>query len=137
MRSWTSVIKNRWLYEYRLPWLPEQSMIENNLEVFDKRFRKWKSCSTLDLSNYSNFDKEAYKYTFSRPIDWHGPVNYYRNLPLSKYSIASRNSEEQEKKIKKLSTDVLFVVGNRDSELSLELVSKSAKYVERFVLDNG
>ena len=39
-------------------------MVDNDLEIFDKRFRKWNS--TLDLVNYSHLDKEAYKYTFSR-----------------------------------------------------------------------
>merc|ERR1712032_1701938 len=65
-RSWTSMIQNRWLYECRLPFLPELRMVDNDLEVFDKRFKKWNS--TVDLANYSNFDKEAYKYTFSRTV---------------------------------------------------------------------
>ena len=54
-RSWASMIKNRWLYECRLPFLPELQMVDNDLEVFDKKFKKWNS--TVDLANYSNFDK--------------------------------------------------------------------------------
>ena len=48
-------MQNRWLYECRLPFLPELQMVDNDLEVFDKRFRKWNSAT--DLTNYSNFDK--------------------------------------------------------------------------------
>ena len=58
-RSWTSMIQNRWLYECRLPFLPELQMVDNDLEVFDKRFKKWNS--TVDLANYSNFDKVRMK----------------------------------------------------------------------------
>ena len=49
------MVQNRWLYECRLPFLPELQMVDNDLEVFDKRFRKWNSAT--DLTNYSNFDK--------------------------------------------------------------------------------
>ena len=72
MRSWRSVIENRWLYVCRLPFLPEMEMMANDLEIFDKKFRnvlieslgimlivpccrKWNS--TVDLSNYSHVDK--------------------------------------------------------------------------------
>ena len=39
MRSWRSVIENRWLYVCRLPFLPEMEMMANDLEIFDKKFR--------------------------------------------------------------------------------------------------
>ena len=55
MRSWRSVIENRWLYVCRLPFLPEMEMVANDLEVFDK-----KSSSVTDLTNYSNFDKVSW-----------------------------------------------------------------------------
>ena len=55
LRSWRSVIENRWLYVCRLPFLPEMEMVQNDLEVFDNKFRK--SSSVTDLSNFSNFDK--------------------------------------------------------------------------------
>ena len=58
MRSWRSVIENRWLYVCRLPFLPEMEMVSNDLEVFDKRFKK--SSSVTDLTNYSNFDKVSH-----------------------------------------------------------------------------
>jgi len=128
LRSWRSIYENRWLYECRLPWLPEKSLLENDLEIIDKKFRK--SGSVMDLSSYSNFDKEAYKYTFSRQQDWQGPVNYFRNLPLGNSSLAN-----QEKiKTQVLDLDTLFLVGNIDPQVSLEMVSKSAEYVSKFAV---
>ena len=55
MRSWRSVIENRWLYVCRLPFLPEMEMVANDLEVFDTKFKK--TSNVTDLNNYSNFDK--------------------------------------------------------------------------------
>ena len=70
--------------------------------------------------------QEAYKYTFSRTVDWQGCINYYRNLPLSRHE----NVLEQDT-AKAIPVETLFLVGNMDPELSLELVSQSAKFVER------
>eukprot|EP00090_Calanus_glacialis_P025823 TRINITY_DN40559_c0_g1_i1.p1 TRINITY_DN40559_c0_g1~~TRINITY_DN40559_c0_g1_i1.p1 ORF type:complete len:381 (-),score=94.52 TRINITY_DN40559_c0_g1_i1:60-1181(-) len=127
MRSWRSVIENRWLYVCRLPFLPEMEMVSNDLEVFDKRFKK--SSSVTDLTNYSNFDKEAYKYTFSRTADWQGPINYFRNLPLADSSVLREEGPRQS-----IPVEALLLVGNMDPEVSLELVSQSAEYVERFAM---
>ncbi|XP_023345310.1 epoxide hydrolase 4 isoform X2 [Eurytemora carolleeae] len=125
MKSWRSVFENRWFYECRVPFLPERALLGNDLEVIDKRFKK--SGSVMDLSSYSNFDKEAYKYTFSRREDWQGPVNYFRNLPLTQTSC--KGVEKQVVDI-----DTLFLVGNLDPKVSLEMVSQSAEYVSRFAV---
>ena len=47
MRSWRSVIENRWLYVCRLPFLPEMEMVENDLEVLNKISMKCRSESDL------------------------------------------------------------------------------------------
>jgi len=126
MRSWRSVFENRWFYECRMPLFPERELLGNDLEIIDKRFKR--SGSVMDLSSYSNFDKEAYKYTFSRSLDWQGPVNYFRNLPLS-------DSTMLEKKKKGVcEVDTLFLVGNLDPGVSLEMVSQSAEMVSRFAV---
>jgi len=127
MRSWRSVIENRWLYMCRLPFLPELEMVGNDLEVFDNKFKK--SSSVTDLSNYSNFDKEAYKYTFSRPADWQGPINYLRNLPLGDSSVLQDNTGKN-----CVPVEALLLVGNMDPEVSMDMVSQSAEYVDRFAM---
>ena len=55
MRSWRSVIENRWLYVCRLPFLPEMEMMANDLEIFDSRFQKWNSL--LDVTYYAKISK--------------------------------------------------------------------------------
>jgi len=126
MKSWRSIFENRWLYECRLPLLPERELLGNDLEIIDQKFKK--TGSVMDLSAFSNFDKEAYKYTFSRQQDWQGPVNYFRNLPLADSSILKL---EQKKVIE---VETLFLVGNLDPRVSLDMVSQSAEYVSRFAV---
>ena len=59
-------------------------------------------------------------------MDWQGCINYYRNLPLSKFD----NVTERDVALT-IPVETLFLVGNMDPELSLDLVSQSAKFVER------
>ena len=58
-RSWRSVMENRWLYLCRVPFLPEMEMVENDVEIFDKKFNR--SSSVVDLNNYSDFDKVIFR----------------------------------------------------------------------------
>ena len=55
-------------------------------------------------------------------MDWQGPINYYRNLPLAR--TASDAATE-------CPVEALLLVGNLDHQVSLELVSQSAQYVSR------
>jgi len=127
MKSWRSVFENRWFYECRLPIFPERDLLDGDVAIIDKRFKK--SGSVMDLSSYSNFDKEAYKYTFSRSVDWQGPVNYFRNLPLADKSLINQGKPK-----KVLEVETLFLVGNLDAGVSLEMVSASAEMVSRFAI---
>merc|ERR550519_644594 len=104
-------------------------MVANDLEVFDKKFKR--SNSVTDLTNYSNFDKEAYKYSFSRTTDWQGPVNYLRNLPLGDISSLEIDKEWSDRPIP---VEALILVGNREQEPGLELITRSTEYLERFAM---
>ena len=55
-------------------------------------------------------------------MDWQGPINYYRNLPLA--SVAAGRATE-------CPVEALLIVGNLDPEVSLDLVSQSAQFVRR------
>jgi len=126
MRSWRSVYENRFLYMCRLPYLPETDLLANDIEVIKQR--RTRSSSVADLANFSQLDEEAYKYTFCRAIDWRGPVNYYRNLPLTSSSVISADPPNA------VSVETLFMVGNMDPEVSLDLVSRSSEYVDKFAV---
>ena len=66
--------------------------------------------------------QEAYKFTFSRTVDWQGPINYYRNLPLATAGPGQA---------RECPVEALLIVGNLDPEVSLDLVSQSAQFVRR------
>ena len=55
-------------------------------------------------------------------MDWQGPINYYRNLPLA---------QAQPDMARECPVETLLLVGNLDPQVSLELVSQSAQYVCR------
>ena len=86
-RSWRSVMKNRWLYTCRIPFLPEMEMIENDVEVFDKKFKN--SSTVMNLNNYSDFDKVRLVYEFS---NLH--TSFSRRL-TSTHSLVPRTGRDQ------------------------------------------
>ena len=55
-------------------------------------------------------------------MDWQGPINYYRNLPLADLGAGQT---------KECPVEALLIVGNLDPEVSLDLVSQSAQFVRR------
>lgn len=128
VQSWKNIFANRWLFVCRLPFLPELEMVSNDLEVFDRKFKICKEVTYL--SNFSNYDKEAYKYTFSRTTDWHGPINYLRNLRLAD-SVIMKEEELHEESIQ---VESLLIFGNQDPDYSLELFTQSAHFVKRFAM---
>ena len=129
LASWRSVLQNRWLYICRLPFLPELEMVSHDLEVFDRKFASQSGVTDLRLN--SLMDKEAYKYTFSRTTDWQGPVNYLRNLPLADSSVFTMDKDGADRLIP---VEALLITGNVDPEISMDLVTQSAEYLERFAM---
>jgi len=129
LTSWRNVMQNRWLYFCRLPFLPEMELGSHDLEVFDRKFST--QSGLTDLQHASLADKEAYKYSFSRTTDWQGPVNYLRNLNLADTSVLQIDREGLDKPIP---VEALLIVGNRDPETGMELVTQSAEYLERFAM---
>ena len=57
-------------------------------------------------------------------MDWQGPINYYRNLPLAR-------SADRQLAGGECPVEALLLVGNLDPQVSLDLVSQSAQYVTR------
>lgn len=129
LTSWRNVLQNRWLYFCRLPFLPEMELGSHDLEVFDRKFST--QSGLTDLQHASLADKEAYKYSFSRTTDWQGPVNYLRNLNLADTSVLQVDKEGADRPIP---VEALLIIGNRDPETGMDLVTQSAEYLERFAM---
>lgn len=100
-----------------MPILPELEAGEHNLSIIDKFH------SHLKLKKEENLI-EAYKYVFSRPEDWTGPINYYRNLPF--YRIGQQD--------RKISVPVLLIVGNCDPYTSLESIMTSTEFISTYTM---
>ena len=77
--------------------------------------------------------QEAYLYTFCQASDWWGPVNYYRNLDLVlTHTEAAEEAAEETTALtphqqQRLEVETLLIVGNDDTDVSLDLITKSAQ----------
>ena len=77
--------------------------------------------------------QEAYLYTFCQASDWRGPVNYYRNLDLvHTHTEAAEEATEGVTALtfhqqQRLEVETLLIVGNDDTDVSLDLITKSAQ----------
>ena len=80
--------------------------------------------------NSESYFQDVYRYTFSLFSDWTGPINYYRNLTLSDYGHYQADILSSKKMSSKVET--LIIVGNNDTDVSLDLITKSAEIHERY-----
>ena len=77
--------------------------------------------------------QNAYLYTFCQASDWWGPVNYYRNLDLvHTHTEAAEEVTEEVTSLtphqqQRLEVETLLIVGNDDTDVSLDLITKSAQ----------
>ena len=77
--------------------------------------------------------QDAYLYTFCQASDWWGPVNYYRNLDLvHTHTEAAEEATEEVTALtphqqQRLEVETLLIVGNDDTDVSLDLITKSAQ----------
>ena len=77
--------------------------------------------------------QEAYLYTFCQASDWWGPVNYYRNLDLVHTHTEAADQVAEEvtaltpHQQQRLEVETLLIVGNDDTDVSLDLITKSAQ----------
>ena len=77
--------------------------------------------------------QEAYLYTFCQASDWWGPVNYYRNLDLVHTHTEAADQAAVEATAltphqqQRLEVETLLIVGNDDTDVSLDLITKSAQ----------
>lgn len=65
-----------------MPFLPENEMNEN--VSFIEKFYSHLEEAAMWLENGEKVDGKAmvdtYKYIFNNPVDWTGPLNYFRNF---------------------------------------------------------
>merc|ERR1712062_416012 len=108
----------------RIPGLPEKKLATYSNKLFEKRFKNRDKSPEVNLD--LKFNMDAYHYTFSLFSDWTGPINYYRNLDLSDYGQMDTLSDKMSSQV-----ETLLIVGNEDTDVSLDLITKSAQIPER------
>ncbi|KAK9879229.1 hypothetical protein WA026_004079 [Henosepilachna vigintioctopunctata] len=115
-----NISSNKWLNCVQLPYLPEIDALKQDVRIISD-YHKHLPLNYLD----------AYKYSFSRKVDWSGPLNYYRNLPFNKIS---ENQDEP------MEVRTILITGSKDDMVSLESVVKSTDYCDRArvkIIDNA
>jgi hypothetical protein len=78
-----------------MPFLPERDLNFKNEAFFDRFYKHLKmDSSAMLLKNGKKCDGSellaTYKYIFKNPIDWTGPLSYFRNLLF--YRVKANNS---------------------------------------------
>ncbi|XP_076236572.1 epoxide hydrolase 4 [Calliopsis andreniformis] len=109
----------KWMHFSRLPFLPEIDALKEDLSIINDAFQHLQ----LDQANRKKDYVEAYKYAFSRKVDWTGAINYYRNLPFIRLNT---DSSEQ------IHVKTLLIIGNMDPLVTIEDIVQSSEYVEKF-----
>lgn len=82
-------INKSWLRLCQLPWIPEiehtrpdSNFLERCLSHMNRGYSEKNNIkSDVKCDEFYETIMEAYRYIFSRRLDWTGPFNYYRNLP--------------------------------------------------------
>ncbi|CAG7719595.1 unnamed protein product [Allacma fusca] len=111
-----------WHYFCQLPYVPEKEVMKQDMAIFDTIFSRMLNNKR---GNMTQEDLEAFKYTFSRKEDWVGPLNYIRALLKPQMYLGHT---------RKVRVPTLFIVGNADPFISLEMICKSSEYVDNFTL---
>lgn len=112
-RSHFSQFKKSWyMYFFQVPFVPEFVFRSFDLKFFNALFKSVKNNEiTAEVV-------EAYKYTFSQPGAFTGPINYYR----AAFSSSSRPCKT------KIKMPTLVIWGDPDMALDTELAELSGEY---------
>lgn len=123
--SWKQLMKSWYMFFVNLPYFPEWFFSTGDLQMLKNTFQGRQMGANPGA--VTTEDLEAYKYTFNKPSDFTGPMNYIRA------TIQGMNFNEEFPRIQK--TPILLVWGTRDAALSREMAPLSASYAVNFRLE--
>jgi len=116
-KSWKQFLKSWYVYFFQLPFLPELSMIQDDIAIFERLFKR------SDGTKSPTEIIEAYKYTFSKRESWRTPINFYR-ASLSATSLYNKDVQ----KMPKIAQPTLIIWGEDDLALEADFPELSAEY---------
>ncbi|XP_026765361.2 epoxide hydrolase 4-like [Galleria mellonella] len=115
------MMKSWYVFFFRMPYIPEQLLQLNNLNVFDK------SMLVPGKDSITSKDIECYKYWFAKDFAFTYPINYYRaNFA---YSLPEKHLEE----------NVPMLVAHAENDLYirhsiLDMMKKQYDYIETTIV---
>lgn len=116
------ILRARYRFFFLLPILPEIVLRWNDCYIFDMVYRD----KRLQLCDH---DIEAYKYTFGKPGDFKGPLNYYRSIQWARLL-----SLEDPPMPPKVQMPVLQIWGTEDLALSMKMAEATRNYAENMTI---
>ncbi|CAI6362674.1 unnamed protein product [Macrosiphum euphorbiae] len=125
----SSFFNKNWIYFSQLPYLPEMDALQSDQKIINQCYQHLSKNKKSDDSSYI----DAYKYTFSRTVDWTGAINYFRNLPF--YRIEPRsNNNSLNKEEDMLQVPCLLIIGGKDVSVQIESFIKSTEFLKTSTL---
>lgn len=110
--SWKQFFMSWYIFFFNIPYLPELRLRSNDLRSIEILFKK--------VANDEEID--AYKYNFSKPDGFSGPINYYRAIQRG-YG----HQFIEKVKSKRITSPTLVIWGKNDIALSTSLAHQSCK----------
>ncbi|XP_077521272.1 epoxide hydrolase 4-like isoform X1 [Amblyomma americanum] len=107
--SLSQILRSWYLVTFQLPWLPETCFCMNDMKLLD----------TL-LGAYDEEEREAMKYSFSKPGALTGPINYYR--------ASFRLESDDLPPYRRLAVPALIVWGCHDAALTKDIAALTLQY---------
>ncbi|XP_059061952.1 epoxide hydrolase 4-like [Achroia grisella] len=121
--DYKQMMKSWYVFFFRMPYIPEQVMQSNNLQVFDK------AMLVPGKDTITSKDIECYKYWFAKDFAFTYPINYYR---------ANFSCSLPDKHLKD-NVPMLLVQAQNDLYIGhsvLDLMKKQYEHIEITMLEN-
>ncbi|XP_069137121.1 epoxide hydrolase 4-like isoform X2 [Argopecten irradians] len=123
-KSFDQFKKSWYMFFFQMPYLPEYMLTRDDFKSISIMFTG--RSGGVKVGSLSDDDVEAYKYAFSQPGGFTGPVNFYRS------GMKSKNVFETN--VPKIQKPTLIVWGCQDMALSQELPALAKKYVTNLTI---
>ena len=129
MTIYITLMSIRYFYFFQTPWIPELFQRSRDNDIFNLLVKR------AFKPEDSKEAVEAYKYYYSQPGAWSGPINYYR--VLFDHPSSPLYMTDQQLRVKVPS---LLVFGQRDKFIDYRMVPDCSRHVHNFqykLIENG
>jgi len=123
--SIAQLLKSWYIFLFQLPYLPELTMHNDDLNVFKRMFVNIDGVLPMPEEAL-----EAYKYTFSRKGAWTPPMNYYR-MSLTATDVLNPKMAN----LPNIKCPTLFIWGVNDIALEKDLPELTRQYVDNMKIE--